>query len=323
MDPSQAEITRVRPEHFPLVAALVESHAWWGEILSHGFAAIGQHRLDLLGCAWLSSHQALTCLPKTRLHIRLRDPVDLDRLGSALLSHVEASLCRTGGGCIQARVREDQVPLLNLLFREGFTEVHRVWVMHLRLKDARVTVRPVDLRGPGLSEACTLADEQRRDPYWQRKLHSFYCDAAVDLPGPDRIEPLSFRRWCAVYDSWKQSPDLVYIAREGEIFTGITCLHPSLRNAAALYQRMTAVRPAYRRRGIATGLKKRSIESAIRESFEAIYCSVSASNGPMLELNEKLGFMKERVLAVLEKRVPASRGASGRLWPVDLGSEIL
>jgi GNAT superfamily N-acetyltransferase len=63
---------------------------------------------------------------------------------------------------------------------------------------------------------------------------------------------------------------------------------------------LTGVRREYRRQGIATTLKLRSIAYA-RSLGDRILLARNESDNPMLQLNLSLGFVKESVLVMFVK----------------------
>ena len=53
---------------------------------------------------------------------------------------------------------------------------------------------------------------------------------------------------------------------------------------------MTAVRPAWRRRGIATAIKRATIAWAIDHGLEALETGNDETNAPMRAVNARLGY---------------------------------
>ena len=82
------------------------------------------------------------------------------------------------------------------------------------------------------------------------------------------------------------------------------------------YNGLTAVRRAWRRRGIATALKRTQIAAAKRAGFRRLITGSEERNDAMRSLNAKLGYTPEPRLNTLVLRGPADvrsrRGDDGR-----------
>jgi len=84
-------------------------------------------------------------------------------------------------------------------------------------------------------------------------------------------------------------PDAFLIARDGETYASYSALWK--RSVPdSLTQSMTATRPEYCRKGIATALKVLVTEWAKNQGYSEILTWNDATNNSMLHINIKLGF---------------------------------
>jgi GNAT superfamily N-acetyltransferase len=72
---------------------------------------------------------------------------------------------------------------------------------------------------------------------------------------------------------------------------GYASLVIALGSTTKAYHAMTAVRPAYRGRGIATALKHGTITWAIEHGLETLETSNDEHNAPMRAVNARLGYL--------------------------------
>ena len=83
-------------------------------------------------------------------------------------------------------------------------------------------------------------------------------------------------------------PELCFIAlAEGEV-VGYAVLQASGERA---FHGLTATRRDWRRKGVATALKRAEISAAKRAGFKRLLTESEERNEPMQRLNEKLGFV--------------------------------
>jgi GNAT superfamily N-acetyltransferase len=182
--------------------------------------------------------------------------------------------------------------------RRGFRE-------YLRENDARldlVKVNPADydpalarMRGQGI--VITTADALKNDSERDRKLYDLATDLFPDVPG--QTSPLSYADWLDTF-----SPDMLpggyVVAVRGTAYIGQSILQP-MRLTDHLHQRLTGVRQAYRRRGVALAMKIHGIRFARASGFRYIVTSMAVGNVPMLALNRRLGFETVSNWVLMEK----------------------
>ncbi len=118
-------------------------------------------------------------------------------------------------------------------------------------------------------------------------------EAEPDIPGGAPVRP---------YDSWRAAelerpslePELTFIALAGDEVVGYAILD-SLRGEP--WHRLTAVKRAWRGRGIATALKRSQIQAAQKKGFARLVTTNEERNHPMRSINRALGYRPEPSLS--------------------------
>jgi RimJ/RimL family protein N-acetyltransferase len=152
-------------------------------------------------------------------------------------------------------------------------------------------------------EITTLAAELARGADWLQPLHELYLSVAGDVPIPIHPHPAPPPEWLAqqAIGLPESLPEAFVIVRDGARYVGMSYLHADHYAPGRLFQRITAVHPAYRGRGIALALKLKTIEYGQRHACHEIRTAVELNNPGMLAINRKLGFAEREGLVLFEK----------------------
>ena len=138
-------------------------------------------------------------------------------------------------------------------------------------------------------------------PELAESLYEVGVEAADDIPGNEGT--LSFEQWRALeLDRPTRRHDLFFVALAGGEPIGyahIDDLGTEGRNG------LTAVRRAWRRRGVATALKRTQIAAAQSAGLERLITASEERNVPMSSLNAKLGYLPDPGRSTLTMRGPA------------------
>ena len=111
-----------------------------------------------------------------------------------------------------------------------------------------------------------------------------------------------FEEWRAhEIDRPSRRPELSFAAVAGDEVVGYAGLHAFGDEA---HHGLTAVKRAWRRRGVATALKRAEIAAAKDAGFRALVTESEERNLPMRRLNEKLGFRPAPEWSTLVMRGP-------------------
>jgi mycothiol synthase len=189
--------------------------------------------------------------------------------------------------------REDEIAKVRFLLDRGFRRVMRSPAAALRVAEFNPTpFAPYKERlAQGKIGIFTLAQLKELDPEWKRKLRDLRWAIVQDVPSP---EPFTKPTLAQFDEMILQDPELdeeaffVALAADGA-YIGMSNLWRKEPNGKRFGAGLTGVVRMYRRRGIATALKVRTIQYAQSVGAETIVTS-NEENNPMYALNLKLGF---------------------------------
>jgi GNAT superfamily N-acetyltransferase len=193
------------------------------------------------------------------------------------------------------RITEDETQKLHWLTKNGFHIAMRYPVS--RLDVAAFDTTPyaallAKLAADGI-EIVSLADLPARDPDWQRQVYELDYVLMGDVPLP---EPYEKRPLPQFIEEEFASPTFLpggwLVALAGEQYVGLIALVKFGDDVQTLDIALTGVIGSYRRRGIATALKVRSVEFA--QAIGAKYIETNnEEHNPMYQLNLQLGFQPQ------------------------------
>ena len=175
--------------------------------------------------------------------------------------------------------------------RRGFVEIGRdTWLA--------LDLRELDLPSPDPPEGVEILTWARR-PELARGIYEVAVEAYADVPGQDRNEMQPFEGWLGSDMSGPNDrPEAVFVALAREEVVGYSKLHLSDATPTIAFNDMTAVKRAWRGRGIAAALKRAQIAWARQHGYERLETANETRNEPIQRLNERLGYrpFSERVL---------------------------
>lgn len=229
-----------------------------------------------------------------RMHILVAPARQRQGIGGRLYERLLADLLPLQAPCVQARIRDALPQVLAFAARRGFEAVQHMVYLRLHVSDADTAsfapvLQNVAERGIVLT---TLAEEQQREPACLEKLWDLYNVVHPDTPEGQisSSPPLLLETLLRILET--DLPAAHFIAKVGEQYVGWSPL--TLQDAeegAINVGSLTGVRREYRRQGVATALKVRTIRYAQEHGFKAIV--TKTANPAMLALSEKLGFRRE------------------------------
>ncbi|MEO7909353.1 MAG: GNAT family N-acetyltransferase [Roseiflexaceae bacterium] len=228
-------------------------------------------------------------------------------IGAGLYAQLLADLRALGANAALLELDETLAELRPALERRGFRALLHSWAFTLdtRMCDLAAFAVP-DQRRHGL-QITTLANELSHGADWLPPLHQLYTSVAGDVPIPGHPHPTPPPKWLAqqALSLPDSLPDAFFIVRDGLRYVGMSYLHRDAETPGQLLQRITAIRPDYRGRGIALALKLKTIEYAQQHGFNKIHTAVESNNPSMLAINAKLGFVQGPGLVLFEKQLPS------------------
>jgi GNAT superfamily N-acetyltransferase len=215
----------------------------------------------------------ITVLPGSRRH----------GVGTALYGAVSAWARERGHDTLRARAREDDPDGLEYALRHGFVEVGRETGLVLQLDG----LEPPAIEPPDGIEIAALAER----PQTETQLYDVAVETFPDIP--DDSEYVFGER-----DEWLRQhfhlpparPDATFVALAGEQAVGYAKLQISPARPDTGSHGMTAVRRAWRGRGVAGALKRAQIGWALANGLERLETTNELRNEPMQRVNLGLGY---------------------------------
>jgi mycothiol synthase len=206
--------------------------------------------------------------------------------GSALFSAVSDAARAVGKTGFQTELSEEHAEGHRFLANRGFVETDRSKMVRLELAGMAV---PVAIPPPGI-HLVTLTERPDLLP----GVYATAVEAFPDIPSDgEPIDALAFDEFVGRdVDRTGIPKDAFFVAVDGT--SGEVAGYASLRFAAdsttIAYHDMTAVRRAYRGRGIAGALKRATIAWAVDNGLESLETGNDEHNAPMRAVNLALGY---------------------------------
>lgn len=215
-------------------------------------------------------------------------------IGSALLAEVSSRARGLGNDHVQGEVRESDSASRAFLEHRGFVPVgaERAVVLELEGLDPPRVDPPAGVRITSRAE----------EPDRLGEMYAVAVQAEEDIPGSSGAQ--TFEEWRAhEIDKPVRRPELCFLALAGDEVVGYAALQVY---GDDVFHGLTATRRDWRRRGVATALKRAEIAAATRTGFRRLLTESEERNEPMRRLNEKLGFVPAPELSTVVMRGPVS-----------------
>jgi GNAT superfamily N-acetyltransferase len=197
-------------------------------------------------------------------------------LGTALLGRCEAHLAGLGVATVLAFTTPEEASQ-RLAIAHGFrhTNTTRISGVDPRTIEPRSAPAGVDLR--------PLAS---LDP---REVYQLDAEAMLDVPGEVAMDDVSFEQW--LEDYWRH-PDTDLDASVAAVIDDkpVAFSHLLIGSGGRAVTYMTGTLRAYRGRGLAQLAKGATLVNAAKRGVELVTTENDETNGPMLRVNEKLGY---------------------------------
>jgi GNAT superfamily N-acetyltransferase len=205
-------------------------------------------------------------------------------IGTQLYERLSEHARSVGRESLWGRVREDDAESRAFLRNRGFREAGREYEVVL---DTALAQSPAD--PPEGIELVSLAERPDLEP----AVHELDSAVASDVPRPegDDFEPQPFARWRDQYlDGPGAVPDAMVAALAGDEVVGYTGLRRRGAISPTAENMLTAVRRDWRRRGVATALKREQVVRARAAGIEQIFTTNDETNAGMRGVNARLGY---------------------------------
>ena len=215
-------------------------------------------------------------------------------IGTRMYDHLFTALQPLDPIALRNRVREDMLPGLRFLEKQGFCEIKRSWESLIEVQQfSRACFLPVEeavkAQGIEITTVPALANDAERD----QQLYALYCELSNDVPGIAGRQLMSYYAFADyVLNGTLSLPDAFFVALHNGEYIGMSFLQASQQNDI-LYTGLTGVKRSYRRRNIALVLKLHAIIYAQIHHHQQIRTWNDTTNTPMLAVNSRLGFVKQ------------------------------
>jgi GNAT superfamily N-acetyltransferase len=212
-------------------------------------------------------------------------------VGSAVLAHISRRAQGFGKDLLQFEVTKSDENSRSFLERRGFEKVGGEEAVSLRLGGRQPNSVP--------PEGIRILSRRAR-PDVVEAMYEVYVECDRDVPGSSGS--MTLEGWRALeIDRPSRSPDLAFIALDGEEVVGYAVADIFGDEG---HHGFTAVKRAWRHRGIATALKRAQIAAANELGARRLATGSEERNLPMRALNEKLGYQPDPELSTVVLRGP-------------------
>lgn len=232
-------------------------------------------------------------------------------IGRALVSLLDAEASEHRANCLWASVRKRDARAKKFAESAGFAELRTLWMSELDLSQPTaegIEDRTADLEHQGI-RFTTLAAEGPGALEVRRRLYDLWNEASRDVPRMGEYTSIPFESFTAELESPTVIPEAFFLACSGDVYVGESHLDRDLAQPDSLLIGFTGTRAAFRGRGIATELKRRSVEYGKEHGHRYLRTFNDSLNAPIWAINEKMGFRRTLELSQLERRFsPAGNG---------------
>lgn len=216
-------------------------------------------------------------------------------VGGAVLEDLRGRARGYGKETLQGEVRESDPESREFLEHRGFVQVGGEKAVALEL----ATIDPPEVAPPEGVRIVTRVEEPNR----LDEMYAVGVQADEDIPGSEGVQ--TFEQWRAhEIDRPTRRPELCFIALAGDEVVGYAALQVFGDEG---HHGLTATRRDWRRRGVASALKRAEIAAAKRAGFTRLLTESEERNEPMRRLNEKLGYVPAPDWSMVVMQGPVTR----------------
>lgn len=206
-------------------------------------------------------------------------------VGSALLEAISGVALAAGKPDLYGRTTSDRPEAMRFLEHRGFREVERMKVVRLDLTGSALAAvePPAGITITSLEASPGLADH----------LYDVALEALPDIPGDERMDTgtrAEFRARDVERANMPPGAYAVAVDDASGLVVGYSNLMLVANNPGLAWHGMTAVRRAWRGRGIAGALKRATIAWGAANGLTAIETANDVDNLPMRAVNRRLGY---------------------------------
>ena len=222
-------------------------------------------------------------------------------LGSALLAELSRWAASRGDDALFAFVELGDEESIGFAERRGFAEVGRELKVALDLNGELLSLEPP----PGV-EIVTWAEQ----PDLVGGIYEAYREGSADIPGDEDFEPQPFEDWLANDMSGSgDKPEWTFVAVAGEEVVGYSKWSLTSAQPHTAHHDLTAVKRAWRGRGVAGALKSAQLAWAKENGYTRAVTNNEERNAPIRRLNERFGYLPAGGRILMRGPLAPARGA--------------
>lgn len=231
-------------------------------------------------------------------------------IGRELYRELEEEARRRGGTTLWVSLNADEPEAVRFAGTHGYTEIRRMRQSKIALAESRTDLlgdRSAALQAQGV-EFTTLAAEGAEREEARRALFRLREASSVDLPMPGERTRITYEEFVNfLFDDPGFMAEGIFLARVGTRYVSSTSLMRDGSRPEVLRVGYSGTDPEYRKRGLASELKRRSIEYARAAGFSVIETYNDFENPRIWSINERVGFRTIHTISTQEKTlVPAA-----------------
>ena len=203
--------------------------------------------------------------------------------GSALYQAISAWAAGRGLSELEVAVLDNDPESLAFAQRRGFVQVRHELGVVLRLAE----IVPPAIEPPDGVEIITWAQR----PELVRGMYEVALEAERDIPGSEDDEAEPFGDWLA-HDMQGSGdrPEATFVAVAGEEVVGYAKFSLTAAQPAIAHHDLSAVKRAWRGRGVARALKAAQINWALANGYTELRTRNEVRNEPIRRLNARFGY---------------------------------
>ena len=202
-------------------------------------------------------------------------------VGTALYGALSAWASERGARELEVSVADHDTESLSFAQHRDFVEERREVRLVLKLADLSLS----QVSAPAGIEIVSWAQR----PELARGMYEVDIEARPDIPGFEDVSAEPFEEWMTHrLQRPADSPEATFIALADKEVVGYAKL--SLTASGSAGNSMTAVKRAWRGRGIARALKTTEINWALTHGYSELHTSNEERNDPINRLNARLGY---------------------------------
>jgi mycothiol synthase len=233
-------------------------------------------------------------------------------IGRALVALLDSEATEHRATCLWANVRNADPRAKKFAERAGFVPRRTMWMSELDLSRPTPTAivdRTSELEREGI-RFTTLADEGFARPEVRKRLFDLWVESSRDVPRMGDYVPVSFESFTAMVEAPNVMPEAFFLGISGEAYVASSHLERDLSRPDSLFVGFTGTRSAFRGRGIATELKRRSVAYAQEHGYRFLRTLNDSLNPSIWAINEKMGFHRVLEISQLERLLPPPASAA-------------